>query len=124
MATILLFLDWYYTEIPKKAFKIWKNCIWFWEYYFSLKDLLKTFFSPWKKYSEGYERGANFSRIISSFLFNIFSRLMGAFLRFFLILIGLIVEIITIIFGILFFIIWPTFPLLLLVILGVGFIYA
>ena len=124
MATIFLFLDWYYTEIPKKAFRIWRNYIWFWGYYFSLKDLLKTFFSPWKKYSEAHGKGVDFGRMISAFLFNIFSRFMGAFLRSFLILAGLIIELITIIFGALFFIIWPIFPLFLLVVLGIGFIYA
>ena len=122
MATIILFLSWYYTEIPQKAFRIWRNYIWFWSYYFSLKDLLRTFFSPWKKYSERYGRGVDFSRMISVFLFNIFSRFMGALLRSFLILIGLIFELITIISGVLFFIVWPIFPLALLVILGIGFI--
>lgn len=123
MTTILLFLEWYYKDIPVKFFKIWKNYIWFWSYYFSLKDLLLTFFSPWRRYTESYGRGFDIKRWLSTFVWNIFSRFMGMILRFFLILFALIVELLTLIFGVLFFIVWPFFPLLLLFLLALGIIY-
>ena len=117
---ILNFLEWYYKEIPKKFYRVWKNYLWFWTYYFSLKNLLKTFFSPWRKYSESYGRGFDLSRMASAFLWNTFSRLMGAIMRTFLILVSLIVEIFTILFGVLFFVLWPVFPLVLAAIFIIG----
>jgi hypothetical protein len=123
MATILIFFEWYYREIPKKFYRAWKNYIWFWTYYFSLKQLFRTFFSPWRRYTESYGRGLDFGRIISTFIWNIFSRFIGAIMRFFLILVSLIIELLTLIFGFLFFIVWPFFPLILLASFVFGIIY-
>ena len=125
MAMIMLFFEWYYEEIPQKFYRIWKNYVWFWGYYFSLGNTLKTFFSPWKRLSESYGRGFNIERWLSVLITNLFSRFIGMFLRIFLILGLLFAELFTIIAGLIFFIIWPIFPLILAAafIKGVELIY-
>lgn len=120
MPTILIFLNWYYKDVPQKAFEIWKNYFWFWSYYFSLKDTLRTFFSPWKKYSEPYGRGLDVGRWVSTLVFNIFSRLMGMILRIFIILFTLLFEVLTLVIGVVFFVLWPAFPLFLISVLALG----
>ncbi len=122
MSTLVLFFEWYYTEIPKKFYRVWKNYIWFWSYYFSVDGVLKTFFSPWRRYSESYGKGFDMGRIVSVLFWNIFSRFMGMILRLFLLVLFLVVEVFTFILGAIFFIFWPLFPLILPAVFIVGII--
>ncbi|MFA5747403.1 MAG: hypothetical protein WC926_05045 [Candidatus Paceibacterota bacterium] len=123
MATIMLFFEWYYRDIPQKFYKIWSNYVWFWAYYFSLGDTLRTFFSPWKRIYENYSGGFNIEKWLSALVWNLFSCLMGMFLRTFLIAALLISELLTFIIGFAFLIIWPAFPLVLAITFLRGLIY-
>ena len=123
MAMILLFFEWYYKEIPQKFYKIWSNYLWFWGYYFSLGDTLRTFFSPWKRIYENYGRGFDIQKWLSAFVGNLFSCFIGMFLRSFLIIALLIAEILTIAIGILFLAFWLAFPLILISAFVKGLIY-
>ena len=115
MNNLALFCDWYFVEVPKKIYRIWVNFLWFFNNFFSLLDLLRTFFYPWKGYYYSYrEGGFDPARFLGNFIFNTFSRLIGMILRFFVIIIGLAAEIFVVIFGILFFFSWLIFPFLLL----------
>lgn len=120
MNTFALFFDWYFVELPQKIYRIWLNFLWFFKNYFSLGELLKTFFAPWKGYYFVSGRGLDIGLFLGNFIFNTFSRLIGMVLRFFVILLGVIVEIFVGIFGILFFSCWLFFPFLLLLFLFKG----
>jgi len=107
---LLNFLSWYFRELPQKIYKIWINYLWFFKNYFMLDALLKTFFSPWKGlYFKKTTPGLEIGEIVANFIFNNFSRLIGAFLRLIFILIGSLFEAVTFIFGILAFLIWFAF---------------
>jgi len=115
MNNIALFFDWYFRELPQKIFRAWINFIWFVNNYFSLADLLRTFFYPWKGYSYSYkEEGINPARWLGDFIFNMFSRLIGMILRFFIIAMGAASESFVIVLGLIFFLIWLVFPFLLI----------
>lgn len=108
------YLDWYLRDQPKLIFKIWKNFLKFNLEYFSVPLLIKTFFSPWRKYTWSYGRGFDSKRYLEAFLSNSISRVLGAILRFFLILIGVFLEILIFVIGLTVLIGWILLPLILL----------
>lgn len=118
MATLTLFFEWYYRDIPQKFYNVWKNYVWFWSYYFSLGATLRTFFSPWKRIHENYSGGFNIERWLSALIWNLFSCLIGMMLRTFLIAFWLAAELLTFAVGFVFLIAWPAFPLAI----AIGFI--
>jgi len=123
MATIILFFEWYYKDIPQKFYRIWSNYVWFWGYYFSLGDTLRTFFSPWKRIYENYSGGFDIEKWLSSLIWNLFSCSIGVLFRSFLIAILLLAELLTFIIGFIFLIVWPAFPLILIAAFIKGLMY-
>ena len=123
MRTILLFFEWYYKDIPQKFYRIWRNYLWFWSYYFSLGDTLRTFFSPWKRIYENYGSGFNIQKWLSALLLNLFSCFMGMLFRSFLIMVFLTAELLTLISVLLFLVFWLVFPLALITAFAGGLIY-
>lgn len=124
MGTILLFFEWYYKDIPQKFYKIWSNYVWFWGYYFSLGNTLRTFFSPWKRIYENYGSGFDIQKWLSALVWNLFSCFMGMLFRSCLLAAFLIAELFSFAAGFLFLIVWPTFPLILITIFIIGYSYA
>ncbi len=106
-----LWAFWHYNTALREIFRGWKDVFRFNIYYFSLPFLLKTFFSPWRRYKFSYGRGFNFNKFIETFFLNVFSRFVGLFIRFFVILAGVILQIFIIIFGISLFIFWIVLPI-------------
>lgn len=116
----LLWFFWHFFEATKNLLKIWNNYFLFVLNYFSFLLLLKTLFTPWRRYLWEYPRGFNPKAYFEVFVSNLFSRLIGATIRSILILIGLIVLIFVLIFGSVIILIWLILPFLL--ILGLFFI--
>jgi len=110
----ILFFEWYLIDLPKKIYKIWSNYLWFFKNFFSIPDLLKTFFDPWKRYSFSSKGGFNIEEWFGNLVFNIFSRFMGALMRIVMIIFGTLAEIIVVILGILSFAGWIVFPIFLI----------
>ena len=69
---------WHFYEMPKFLFGVWKNYILFALNYFSFSLLLKSFFSPWRKYRWNYPKGFDVGEFLSTFISNTFSRILGA----------------------------------------------
>lgn len=111
MNLISLFFEWYFISLPKKIFEIWMNFFWFFRNYFALVELIKTFLSPWKGiYFRKETPGLAIAETIGNFIFNTFSRFIGAGMRLIFICLGGICELLTLIFGILAFSIWIILP--------------
>lgn len=79
--------------------------------YFSISLLLKTFFKPFRQISAD-EKGRGLSEQFQVFLDKLFSRLIGAFMRFFMIIFGAISMLIVVLIGFIRLIIWPLYPLI------------
>jgi len=118
---VLQFIKWYYLDQPKAILRTWKNFLRFNLNYFSISLLLKTLFSHWRKYQWSYGRGFDIKRYAEVFFSNLISRVIGAIIRFFLILIGVVAEIIIVLAGIIVFLGWLLLPVLLLAGLWFGF---
>ena len=120
---ITIFIKWYFLEIPIKIVNlVYQYSITIIKIY-SFVFLLKTFFSPWKNQSYAYpDKGFDINRILEVWTSNMVSRIVGAFVRFFTILIGLITLVITIIIGSFCLFIWVTYPILFIVLIITSFV--
>jgi hypothetical protein len=118
---ILQWFEWYLIDKPRAILKTWKNLLIFNLNYFSIFLLLRTFFSPWRKYRWPYGRGFDAKMYLEAFISNAIMRTLGVLLRFFLIVLGIISEFLIILIGISALIIWFLLPLILLVFLITGF---
>ena len=76
--------------------------------------LLKTFFSPWRRYQASYGKGFDLGKYFEAFLSNLIFRSLGAFLRSFLIVGGLLVEVFILFTGTVIFFTWLILPALLI----------
>jgi hypothetical protein len=122
---LTLWLNWHFLDMPQEIVKNWKNFLVFSLHFFSVINSIKTFFSHWHKYRWSYGRGFSFSRYAEVFFSNMVSRLIGAFLRSFLILFGFLTTIVVFLLGLLLLIVWIFLPLLLIlgVIAGISLIF-
>lgn len=104
---------WQFFEMPRNILKAWRNFLLFNLNYFSVILLLKTFFSPWRKYELGYPRGFQFGKYLEVFFSNLISRILGALVRIVLIIVGLLAQVFIIFAGIIIFFGWIVLPFLL-----------
>jgi len=109
---LFLYLEWHFLDKPKTILKGWGNCLKFNLNYWSVPVLLRTFFSPWRRYHYSYGKGFDLKRWFEAFSFNVISRTLGAIMRSFLAAIGLATEVIVLIIGITVFVIWLALPVL------------
>jgi len=116
---VIQFLVWHVLDVPRELLKAWKNYLRFYYEFFSIGHLLKTLLSPWHGLQWGYGRGFSPSRYFEVIVSNGFSRILGAIIRLFLIIIGIIFEIIVFLFGLTIIIIWILLPLILIA----GFVF-
>ncbi|MCD6550556.1 hypothetical protein J7K24_03380 [bacterium] len=114
------FVEWYFFEQPKAILKGWMNLLKFNLEFFSVFLLLKTFFSPWKRYTWSYGRGFDLRRYAEAFISNGISRGLGAVLRFFLISVGLITEFFIFLAGFIGLLLWYTWPFFLIFVMILG----
>jgi hypothetical protein len=118
---ITLWFVWQFYEMPKFLLGIWKNYILFASNYFSLPVLLKSLFSPWRKYRWDYPKGINVTGFLNTLISNSFSRFMGALMRILLIVCGILFQIFVLAVGLLVFLFWILVPFI--IIAGFLFLY-
>jgi hypothetical protein len=114
-----LWFQWQFFDVPKGILRGWGNFLRFNLNYFSVPVLLKTFFSHWHKYRYSYGKGFAPARYFEVFIFNMMSRIIGAVLRTFFIIIGLLTEILIFFCGLVVFLGWLILPVILIA----GFFY-
>jgi len=110
----LQFLEWEFADAPRFILSAWKNYLIFGLDYFSLPILLKTFFSPWKKYHSRYVSIFKVWENIETFVLNAMSRIIGAIIRTIFIILGIVFEVLIAISGFLVFLGWLVLPFLLI----------
>ena len=109
-----LWLVWHFYEMPKFLIGVWKNYILFALNYFSLSILLKSLFSPWRRYRWNYPKGLNIPEFFITLLSNTFSRLMGAIARIFLVIAGIASQVLVIILGFIIILLWILIPFIII----------
>ena len=113
---------WHFYEMPKFLFYAWNNYLKFGSNYFSIPLLLKTFFSPWRRYRWMYPKSFDVVEFFNTLISNTFSRILGSICRAVLITFGVLFQIFIFIAGIVIIIFWLFIPLI--VIAGLFFVFS
>jgi len=109
---ILWFL-WQFYEMPKFLFGVWNSYFIFASNLFSLPLLLKTLFSPWRKYNWAYPKTFDIGGFLSTLISNIVSRILGVMMRIVLIIVGILFQIFVAISGLVIFLGWLLIPFII-----------
>lgn len=107
----LSLVQWWYTAGWKTFMKLLFQKISDHADYFSFGTLFRTFFAPFRQIDTG-SGGRSINERFSAFIGRTISRVIGAIVRFFILLTGIIVILTELIFGFLLLVIWPFIPLL------------
>ena len=108
---IVSFLQWWYSigwmDFALKLVDRLKNLADF----FSLGLLVRTFFSPFRQISAYGDDNANLQQQIAQFFDKLLSRVIGAVVRFLVIIVGIITLVLVTLFWGILFLAWPLMPL-------------
>lgn len=114
------YTKWHYTEGFKDLFRNWKNFISFTLYFFSLGLLFKTWFAPFGRLNEEYQREFDAEVFFETLVANTMMRLVGFTLRTIVIVIGLLVLLLVIVFGPVVLALWTLAPFIVLSLFAFG----
>lgn len=108
IAIIVMFpfqiLAWYFLKGPRVLFSAWENILHYLVWRFNFKELSGTLLSPWKRdISPKDWIGLQIGRTLNRMLMNVFSRIMGFFVRIGVLVVGAVVLSIATIIGLLSF---------------------
>ena len=113
------YLRWHYGSAFHELFHVWLNFLWFIIHFFSIPQLTRSLFLPWKRITEE-RRGYSFENIASFIIINLLSRLVGAMVRGTIVLIGLLILFATIITGLMVSLLWFAAPIIVVVLIALG----
>lgn len=114
------YVFWHYTRAWVEIFHVWSNLLWFIVKFFSLPQLMLSWFSPWKRMTEGRGEKWSFEDLASFIIIGLISRIVGALIRTVVIFLGLVALTVTVIFGLVTFVFWAVAPLVIIGFLGFG----
>jgi len=111
---LVVWAKWQFNEVPNFLLGVWNNYIMFASNYFSLPILFKTFFSPWRKYRWRYPKSWDVKEFFNTLISNLFSRVIGAVMRLFLIVFGILFQIFILLAGSVMFLLWLFMPIIII----------
>ncbi|MEN9920255.1 MAG: hypothetical protein RL538_148 [Candidatus Parcubacteria bacterium] len=104
------YFRWHYSKAFKELFHVWINFLWFITHFFSLKELLISLFSPWRRMVEAKQEGWSFEGFLSYIIINILSRLVGFIMRSGVIVTGTICLLLIVALGLTTIALWVVLP--------------
>jgi len=114
------YLLWHYTRAFKEIFHVWFNLIWFVIHFFSISQLMRSWFSPRKRMVEDRGRTWNMEDLAGYVIIGFISRIVGFLVRSVVIVMGLFFLLLTIIGGLITYVFWIMAPLVIIGLLGFG----
>jgi hypothetical protein len=114
------YFRWHYGRAFGELFHVWLNFLWFVIHFFSLPQLGRSLFSPWKRMTEERKKGFDFESIAAYIVINLLSRVVGFIMRGSVILVGLIALTVVIFGGFITMLFWVAAPVVIVVCLGLG----
>jgi len=119
-AIIRDYFVWHYTQAWFLLWGVWRNFMWFVIHFFSIPQLMRSWFAPFKRITE--RRGDKFDLedLASYVIIGFLSRIIGALIRTVIIIIGLITLALTVIGGFVVYLLWALVPFMIIGILGMS----
>jgi hypothetical protein len=114
------YLRWHYTRAINEFWHVAKNLLWFTVNFFSLTQLIRSLFSPFRRITEERGERFNFEDLAGYVLISLISRLLGFILRSIIILSGTVATIGLGLLTLLTFVFWLIAPLVLITMIGFG----
>lgn len=114
------YFRWHYGRAFGELFHVWLNFLWFIIHFFSLPQLARSLFSPWKRMTEEKQSGFSFENFAAYIVVNLLSRTVGFIMRGTVILIGLTILIGTVVTGLIASLFWVIAPIVIIGALGLG----
>jgi hypothetical protein len=99
------------------------NLLWFVIHFFSLPQMVRSWFSPWKRITEERKKSWDLEDFFGSLLINLLSRIIGALMRTFVIMVGLLAFLIIFVGGLTVYILWTVAPALIVFLIIIGIMY-
>lgn len=124
MSLVSLFFNYLYWHYTRGTIELFKNLIGlvrFEWHYFSIRQMLRTWFSPWRRLGEDYGRRFNFEIFATALLANSLMRLLGFIIRSCVIALGLLAIAISVPIFIAAICFWLVLPPLIPLLLFLGF---
>ena len=119
-AIINHYLLWHYSRAFLEIFHVWLNLMWFVVHFFSIPQLMMSWFSPWKRVTERRKKKWDLEDIAAFIVIGLLSRIIGFILRTIVIAIGLVCLLVTVVGGFLVYAFWVAAPLIIISMLGFG----
>jgi len=116
------YLSWHYSQGLLDYFRIWKNLIWFLWNFFSIKILIRTFFTPFERLQEKYTGGLDMESLAASIIVTTLMRVVGMLARTVIIIFGLITLTTFTLAGFIGIFIWLLLPMIILGLIVVSII--
>lgn len=123
LAILHHYLLWHYSRAYIEWFNVWTNLLWFVVNFFSIPQLIRSWFSPWKRMTEERTKAWDFEDFAGTILINLLSRIIGAMLRTVVIAMGLVALAFMMAFGVLVYALWLIAPILILALIITGVVY-
>ncbi len=114
------YLKWHYSKALVAVFSFWKNLLVFLFNFFSIKNLLGNFFTPWKRLADSYPERFDIKAYFFAFIANMIMRIVGMILRSIVVFIGLVCCAIFIICFPLALLIWFALPIIIAILIMYG----
>lgn len=109
---------WHYTRAWWEMWGIWRNYLWFVIHLFSLPELMRSWFAPFKRMTESRGSTLSFEDLASYVVINILSRVIGAIARTGIIAIGLLALGLTVVLGVFVYAVWMLLPVIIIGLFG------
>lgn len=114
------YLLWHYSRAFFEIFHVWFNFLWFIVHLFSLPQLLRTWFSPWKRMTENRGNQWNIEDLAAFVIINLISRIIGFIIRTAIIVIGFTSLTLAVVAGFAVYIFWIIAPFTIIGLIGLG----
>lgn len=105
---------WHYTRAYRELIHIEKNILWFLFHFFSLPELTRTLFSPWKRLGENYGSIFDTEEFFAALVTNSLMRIVGIVMRAIIIGAGSIVLIVALVGSFIAVFVWTLLPLIII----------
>lgn len=117
LALIPAYIMWHYTRALREYWHHTENVLWFIGHFFSLATLVRTFFAPWRRLDADKAEHEKLGDMFSRLIFNTIMRVVGAFLRFWILLVGISVLVLAAVMFAGGFIVWLILPFIIVAML-------